>query len=163
MKVGFRNREALEIATESCVEHNGRKFLPYGFPQSMVLATLVVDFSALGRKILDLKANGIIITVYVDDILISSDDISELQEAYDEVKAAVNLSGFSISSSKSEAPNREVKAFNCSISSRMELLPARMARFRDKMKTASPKAKSSVLRYVNVINPSQAIELSILA
>jgi len=121
VRIGFRNRQAFDIATESCVEANGRKFLPYGFPQSMLLATLVFEKSALGAEVRSLREQGLMVTVYVDDILISSGNLEFLKLAYEQLLAALATSGFQASSMKSEKPGDSINSFNCSITDRIEL------------------------------------------
>jgi hypothetical protein len=159
VKIGVRNRLALDIASESCVETDGRKFLPYGFPQSMLLATLVFEKSALGTAISELRAEGVVVTVYVDDILISSDDLLVLQDAYHRVLQAIDLAGFQASLPKSEAPGIAINSFNCEISDKIEVVESRMDRFREQLLTASPRAREAILRYVGVLNADQALEL----
>jgi hypothetical protein len=161
LKIGVRNRSALDIATESCVEDNGRKYLPYGFPQSMLLATLVFEKSALGSAVRELRAEGITITVYVDDILISSDDISTLQSAYDRILGSIALSGFQFSHPKSEPPNTSINSFNCRVSNEIVVLKERMDQFKEQLVNASPRAREAILRYVGVLNADQATELSL--
>ncbi len=160
MKIGFRNRQALDIASESCVELGGRKFLPYGFPQSMILASLVLEKSVLGATISDLRASGTIVTVYVDDILLSAETLEELREAYDRVLESVVLSGFEPSVKKSEPPSTEIHSFNCRISDRLEILEERMERFKEQVKLATPRGRAALLRYVGVINGDQARSLA---
>lgn len=159
-KIGMANREALNIATESCVEVDGRKFLPYGFPQSMLLATLVFATSALGSEVRRLRAEGIIISVYVDDILISANDLGILQNAFDRVNESVRVSGFEASPEKSEGPSEEITSFNCSISDTIVILEHRMERFRQQLEVANEYSRDAILRYVGVVNPGQAIQLA---
>lgn len=159
-KIGFSNRLALDIATESCVEAGGRKFLPYGFPQSMLLATLVFENSALGAVVRKLRAEGIIITVYVDDILISSNDLADLKSAYEQVLSGIDLSGFEASLAKSEEPGAAISSFNCKIEDRITILGERMQKFQKQLLVAGPRASEAILRYVGVINVDQASELA---
>ena len=159
-KIGFSNRAALDIATESCVQVGGQKFLPYGFPQSMLLATLVFGKSALGAEVRKLRAEGVVITVYVDDILISSNDIEILKVAYDRIVSSIQLSGFEASSDKSEEPDTSINSFNCNIADRIKIVDERMERFRQQLAFASPRARDAILRYVGVISTDQAAELA---
>jgi hypothetical protein len=159
-KIGYANRQALDIATESCVEANGRKFLPYRFPQSMLLATLVFEKSALGAVVRKLRAEGIIITVYVDDILISSNSLADLQSAYEQVLSGIELSGFEASLAKSEEPGGAINSFNCKIEERLTILDERIQKFRQQLLLAGPRAREAILRYVGVVNVDQATELA---
>jgi Reverse transcriptase (RNA-dependent DNA polymerase) len=159
-KIGFANRQALDIATQSCVEADGRKFLPYGFPQSMMLATLVFEKSALGSVVRMLRMDGIIITIYVDDILVSSNNLVDLQSAYEQVLSGIELSGFEASLAKSEEPGVAINSFNCKIEDRITILDDRMQKFRQQLLVAGPRARDAILRYVGVINSDQALELA---
>lgn len=159
-KIGFANREALDIATESCVEVDGRRFLPYGFPQSMLLATLVFEKSALGVEVRKLRAEGVVVSVYVDDILISADDLQVLRAAYDRIIQSAQTSGFEASPEKSEEPSTEISSFNCSISDKMVILEERMERFRQQLIEANVYSREAILRYVSVVNVEQADELA---
>ncbi len=92
---------------------NGPDFvLPYGFVQSPILATLVMAKSELANTIRQLPEN-INATVYVDDILLSSNDITALTESYEVVRTAIINSNFQINATKSIAPINQILAFNC--------------------------------------------------
>ncbi|MEY3533629.1 MAG: hypothetical protein RI979_1653 [Pseudomonadota bacterium] len=159
-KIGISNREAFDIATECCVEVDGRKFLPYGFPQSMLLATLVFEKSALGKEVRQLRAEGIFVSVYVDDILLSATDLQILRAAYDRIVQSAETSGFEASHEKSEEPGNEICSFNCSISDRMIIIAERMDRFRLQLSEASDFSREAILRYVSVVNVDQADQLA---
>ena len=73
--IGFTHRDAWEFACKSTVSKPSliNSFsLPFGFPQSTILASIVIDRSLFGielKKILDLEVR---LSMYVDDIIISS-------------------------------------------------------------------------------------------
>jgi hypothetical protein len=102
--IGLSNKDAFDIAYQSVVEHGGKKFLPYGFIQSMALATVCVEQSALGAKLVELNAAGVLVSMYVDDIVISSNDLTLLRSAYDQVHASIKQSNFSANLAKSIEP-----------------------------------------------------------
>jgi len=158
-KIGFTNRQAFDIATESCVEDAGRKYLPYGFPQSMLLATLVFEKSALGAEFRKLREEGVVITVYVDDILISANNLDILRQSYERVLSSIQQSGFEASAEKSEEPGTVISSFNCTIDNRITIVDERMERFREQLLIASPRAREAIIRYVGVINIDQAQSL----
>jgi hypothetical protein len=159
--VGYANRYALDVATESCVVYEGRKFLPYGFVQSMALATLVVEKSLLGQKIAELHGKGVNVTMYVDDILISGEDLASVKEYYDQIIDASKESGFSISTAKSSTPGPTVSAFNCEISDgEIRILDKRMKKFADDGLSSGDATKHAILRYVGVLNKEQQELLS---
>ncbi len=92
---------------------NGLNYvLPYGFVQSPILATLVMAESTLGTTLRELPEN-INATVYVDDILLSSNDITALTESYEVVRTAIIDSNFQINETKSVPPMNQISAFNC--------------------------------------------------
>ncbi len=92
---------------------NGPDFvLPYGFVQSPILATLVMAKSELANTIRQLPEN-INATVYVDDILLSSNDLTILTDCYTTVRNAIEKSNFQINITKSVAPINQISAFNC--------------------------------------------------
>ena len=72
---------------------NPRYALPYGFPQSPLLATLVMSQSALGGAIAALPA-PVLKSVYLDDIAVSAHDREALVQAFESLKAAAAASNF---------------------------------------------------------------------
>ncbi|MCV2881269.1 reverse transcriptase domain-containing protein [Actibacterium sp. XHP0104] len=154
--IGYANRYALDVASESCVEFEGRKFLPYGFIQSMALATLVVEKSLLGQKISEIRASGGIVTMYVDDILVSGEDFNTVKKQYDEIVLAATESGFAVSEGKLSPPDTSVRAFNCELSNgEIRVLDARMGKFADDGLNSGDATKDAILRYVGVLNEEQ--------
>lgn len=80
--------------------------------QSPILATLVLDRSFLGETAKSLSAE-LTLSVYVDDISLSSNNLDTLLEGYAEICAAVDTSGFAISPEKSVSPRESLTVFNC--------------------------------------------------
>ena len=91
-----------------------RYALPYGFVQSPILASLVVATSDIGRHLLALP-RSIKVGVYVDDISFSSDDVLELQQAYDTTLAVISAEGLAVSAAKLRPPAQEIDIFNCNL------------------------------------------------
>jgi hypothetical protein len=92
-----------------------RYSLPYGFPQSPMLATLVLHLSALGTAIASLPPD-ILRSVYLDDIALSGDDLADLSEAFDGLKAAVEAANFTLNEDKVREPAEQIDLFNCDLS-----------------------------------------------
>jgi len=92
-----------------------RYALPYGFPQSPLLATVALRKSALGTAIHDLPEN-IRRSVYLDDIAISSDAQDDLIHAFDDLKAAVLAANFELNEAKVSGPAEQIDLFNCDLS-----------------------------------------------
>lgn len=113
--LGVKYVEAEQFAIASTVRHtvDRRRFvLPYGFVQSPLLASIDLDKSALGDKLRVLKKEGLRASVYVDDIIISSNDESLTVDGYKQLRDAVAQSNYQINEEKSQAPSTELRAFN---------------------------------------------------
>ena len=89
--------------------------VPYGFVQSPIIATLVLDRSPLGSLLRSLD-QSISVSVYVDDISLSSSDPTVLLAAVQRVREAFAASGFSANESKTQGPARRIEVFNCDLS-----------------------------------------------
>ena len=106
-QIGFRHEEALDIACNSTVEEEpgSRRFsLPFGFVQSPILASLSLSRSALGRAIKAAISPTVAVSVYVDDITISSDSIDDVTSTIARLEVAADLSGFLFNDSKAQGP-----------------------------------------------------------
>ncbi|UWQ84758.1 reverse transcriptase domain-containing protein [Leisingera caerulea] len=158
-KLGYPDRKAFNTAMESCVVAGGRKFLPYGFPQSMCLATLVVENSALGSTLKSAAAAGVSVSMFVDDIIISANNDDLVVEFFEKIQVSARDSGFEVSASKVTPPGDEVASFNCRVSDSIELLPQRIERFKEQLQFASDPGKAAILRYVSGLNQQQHDEL----
>jgi len=90
--------------------------LPYGFVQSPILATLVLENSEVGRALSRLTSD-VTVAVYVDDISLSSNDLSLLRTRYDELLHAIDAAGFIVNSGKCVAPCSDLTIFNCNLRS----------------------------------------------
>jgi hypothetical protein len=163
MKIGFDSRRAFDIAEISCVSFGGRKFLPYGFVQSMALATLAIEKGLLGKVVGDCRLEGIFVTMYVDDIIMSSNSLIDLEVAYGRVISAIGEANLSVSGEKCSLPDLQVDAFNCTARNlNMELTRTRFDKFQSALIAASPRRRIAILRYVGVINAHQHSLLSIV-
>ncbi|MEL7700049.1 reverse transcriptase domain-containing protein, partial [Citromicrobium bathyomarinum] len=89
--------------------------LPYGFPQSTILASLVVASSDVGRHLCGLP-DDVHVAAYVDDISLSSDDGDALEAAYETTLRALAADGFAISTEKLRPPSEAIDIFNCDLS-----------------------------------------------
>jgi hypothetical protein len=90
--------------------------LPYGFIQSPALATLVLMQSGVGDLLRELVAQGeVMVTVYMDDISLSSDNLTALQAAFDRLLACLQHAEFEISPEKTRHPSPAMDLFNCDV------------------------------------------------
>lgn len=88
--------------------------LPYGFPQSPLLATLVLRRSALGSAIQSLPTH-VQRSVYLDDIAISSNDEEEIGGAFQSLLTAIEIAGFTPNEEKICPPSKAINLFNCDL------------------------------------------------
>ena len=121
LKGYFSYERAREIAVESTVrfpDSAETKFiLPFGFVQSPIIASVCLSKSALGRYLFRLEQrSGFAVSVYMDDILVSSDDIEELRLVLVEIEAAAEKSALPLNGKKQEGPSACVTAFNIQLS-----------------------------------------------
>lgn len=158
--IGYSNRTAFEIASMSCVQAKNRKFLPYGFVQSMALATLAVEKSQLGTVLKTLRNNGVKVSVYVDDIVFSANEKALVDNAFHALVTAVEASNLTCSPEKSASAAESVNAFNCIIFNKViEINDPRMSLFKSQLASTSAAGRDAILRYVGGINEDQMNEL----
>jgi hypothetical protein len=94
----------------------GPKFvLPIGFRQSPHIASLVLMHSPVAAAIEAERAKGVLISVYLDDIVGSSEDECALKIAYENVKAACVIANLIPNPEKLIEPKPELIAFNCNL------------------------------------------------
>jgi Reverse transcriptase (RNA-dependent DNA polymerase) len=105
--------------------------LPYGFVQSPILATLVLMKSEVGDRLRVLHAAGTVtVSVYVDDISLSSDDPEALEAAYAGLLGILNGAQFILSEHKLRRPSAAIDLFNCDLTSgRTAVRAERVAEF----------------------------------
>lgn len=133
--------------------------LPYGFVQSQLLASICLRGSALGmflhRLCLSRKA---VVSVYVDDIIIST-DTSDLAVVASEAKQAAKRSLFTLNVEKKQGPASEIQAFNIRLASdRLAVTESRLAEFIAALANpnASEESRRSIIGYIRSVNEAQA-------
>ncbi len=113
--IGLLHSEAFELTGESTVRDGKRMHLPRGFHQSSILASLVFDRSLIGSLIRSKKLSSHV-TVYNDDIILSSSHLSNLTKDYVLLVDAAVRCNFQINTSKTQGPREVVKVFNLLLS-----------------------------------------------
>jgi hypothetical protein len=88
--------------------------LPYGFVQSPILATLVLSRSALGTFLKEIQSD-VTVSVYMDDIAISSPARGKLQSVFGGLKTKIEEANFPINFEKTVPPTEIMELFNCEI------------------------------------------------
>jgi len=110
---------ARHYAKWSCVRNpfgEPKYVLPYGFIQSPILATLVLMTSIVGETLREIDGEGaVVVSLYMDDIALSSDDLEALGSAFERVLAALHTANFKLSDDKVCAPTEALSLFNCDL------------------------------------------------
>lgn len=159
----FGYKDARSIAQDSTVSHPidaKRIILPYGFTQSPIIASLVLQNTALGKGVERLSKH-LKASVYMDDILLSSNDKDLLQTAKIELTHLANISKFKLHAGKCQGPALSLTAFNIDIrQGLLEINNNRMMEFIDALtKSPSEFQRDGILEYIYTVNSSQANSL----
>jgi hypothetical protein len=124
--------------------------LPYGFVQSPILASLVLMQSAVG-ELLRIFAKTMTVSVYMDDISLSSNDEASLKLAYAELLATLESSQFMVNSEKLRPPARLIDVFNCDLEQgNVTVSPARVDTFFAVPRTSASEA--GFIRYCAIVS-----------
>lgn len=155
----FPHAFALKAACESTVSKSGKGrpySLPFGFIQSPVLASLALATSYLGTALAATYHDGLALSVYMDDILVSGDNSATLAAAREKLEAAAARSGFEFHHGKSIGPAAALEVFNLALCHRnLEVSAARMADFETAILKADPATVAGILGYVGTVNAAQ--------
>lgn len=106
---------ASEIASCSLVlnPESSKKMLPFGFFQSPILASIFLHNCYLGRELEKLSSSDVVkVTVFVDDIILSSSDKNALVSATSRIVDAFERSNLTKSRKKCGLVTKELSAFN---------------------------------------------------
>jgi hypothetical protein len=161
--VGYE--KARQIARESVVFHptdKSRLMVPYGFVQSQLLASICLADSALGRYMTHLSESArAAISVYVDDIIISTRDSRVAHEIHAEIQNAAKRAHFRLRPKGNQVPSLEIRAFNIMLRENSMLVAGdRMIDFVTALRSSSSDAqKQGIVSYVETICPTQAQSL----
>lgn len=156
--------KARQIARWSTVRHptTGKYMLPYGFVQSPLLASIALQHSALGRYLLQMERNyGCIVSVYVDDILISAADKLTLEHQLASVTERAERSRFKLNHKKKQGPSSSISAFNIELSHNTLMVErGRLNAFREALLTTDNNhQRKGIVSYISSINVRQGVEI----
>lgn len=110
---------------------NGPRYaLPIGFWQSPHIASLVLMQSPVRNAIERARSNGVVVSVYLDDIVGSHSDEAVLRQAYQDICQACNDANLVPNAAKLVPPSKAIVAFNCDLTrGSVKVTDARIARF----------------------------------
>lgn len=160
--VGYK--AAWVIAQESTVKDPDcidiRFMLPFGFIQSPLLASICLDQSFLGEflKVIN-KDLQLTISVYMDDLVISSNDRDLLLSVSSDLKNAIVKSHWICNRQKEEICKQLITAFNIEISHQsISISDPRILEFKNSYRNAATSnSKSGIIKYIRSINPMQEL------
>lgn len=157
LKPLFGYKAARKIANRSTVPHpiSGHSILPYGFNQSMILASLALAHSALGGYLRKLERElSCKVSVYVDDIIVSSKNQHLLNHSFEVLKERADRSGFFLNLAKTQAPDRSITAFNIILEHQnLSITNKKMSEFLFAIATTQcANRKEGIKNYIKTIN-----------
>lgn len=156
--------KARAIAVESTVRDPGdpsieKYILPFGFVQSPLIASLCLQKSRLGRYLSDLnKMASYEVSVYMDDIIISSNHETALNDVLREVKLIADKARFPLNEAKEEGPAKKITAFNIELSkSSLIITEERFQKFITACRESDDfNVISGIVGYITTVNRGQA-------
>jgi Reverse transcriptase (RNA-dependent DNA polymerase) len=156
--IGFRRDVAFDMAIESVVVEGPSKIVPFGFRQSPLLATLVLEHSGLGRHLVELAANRYLtVSIYMDDIVLSSNFREILEVASPPLEMIAQRSGFRLGRDKMTVAAVSVDVFNCRLAdNEITILDDRMRKFFRDFREAGEAGKDAIIRYIEMVSPGAA-------
>ena len=159
--IGYES--ARRIAKKSTVKVTGNYLhnhhLPYGFIQSPFLASICLFYSSLGHLLNHIYNNNMAtISVYMDDIVISSNNEESLNTLFDEVKVAMEKSRFFFNDKKTILVSEKTEAFNIVLThNEMKIEYDRFVRFQQAYSISDSEAqRKGIATYVSSVNKNQA-------
>ncbi|MDX1303430.1 reverse transcriptase domain-containing protein [Photobacterium sp.] len=133
--------------------------IPYGFSQSPILATLCLDKSTLGQCIKQChESRDVTVTIYMDDIVISSSDSVYLATWITLFKEAALKSKLVLNDSKESPIATSVEVFNIELSHKhLKVTEERFNLFyKAYNESDSLQQRNGIGGYVWTVNPAQA-------
>jgi hypothetical protein len=161
--IGFAWQDAMTVAHRSCVQEGAKRILPFGYVQSPMLASIVLNKSALGLALEATKKQGLNVSVFMDDIILSHPDNPDLVgNALTTLNKAADTSHFHFSAEKSQAVAENVRAFNIILSNEsLEISQNRFEEFaRTVLQAGDSAIRSGILGYVAQVNTAQYDQLA---
>lgn len=156
---------AKDIANASTVTNIGssEKVLPFGFVQSPLIGSIVLDQSYLGRELSKLsKLHNLKLSVFVDDIIISSDNKKLIQSASERILKAIEKSNLHLNQEKSSICNGSMKVFNIFAKYNcLYLTEHRLTVFAEKLINNSSDyfVVEGIVNYMKMVSPHQSKRL----
>jgi len=153
-------RRIAKLSTVRVPNLKEKKFsIPYGFPQSPILASLCLRNSYAGSVLDSIVKAGIVeVSVYMDDIIFSSKDWVAINEAFDFFGSALERSKYKLNDEKTQRPSKHLVAFNLELSyGNIKVTPKRLVQFiQAYAQSENEYEREGIAAYVHSVNPCQA-------
>ncbi|MEC4767951.1 reverse transcriptase domain-containing protein [Halomonas sp. CUBES01] len=164
LKKRFPYAKARQITVQSTVrvanEDRYEYHLPYGYPQSTILASICLYDSALGRYLQSLSDHHNV-SIYVDDIIISSSDQAELAKISDTLVEKSEASRLPFGRKKAPKVANRITAFNIDLAFQTTKITDQ--RYHQLLHQAllsdNEQVIEGILSYVHSVNLSQYIKM----
>lgn len=154
------------IAMESTVKikdkGNPTFVLPFGFVQSPLVASLCFFESYLGQYLQRImNPNLINVSIYMDDIIISTCDHNLSIKLLSEIKLAAEKSNFQLNADKEEGPSGHITAFNIDLKhGQMKIRDKRLAEFITAYRISiNPFQQMGIKNYIASVNSAQSTKV----
>lgn len=161
LKKHYPYQEARSIANYSTVKIKNNLesvyILPFGYSQSPYLSAMCLADSKLGKVLESINTKIVKVSVYMDDIIISSDNPLQLMIARERVIEAMKRSNFEWSKKSILNPSKTITVFNILLSrGSLAVTNERMDSFRrEYYLTNSPFVKEGIVNYIYSVNSNQ--------
>ncbi|WP_336293409.1 reverse transcriptase domain-containing protein [Cronobacter dublinensis] len=153
-------RRIAKISTVRVPKKQEKKFaVPYGYPQSPILATLCLRNSHAGHILDRIYKSGVVsVSVYMDDIIVSGKDLNVVYEKFKELCKALEKSRYHLNNVKTQPPSKNIVAFNLEISHKaIKVTSKRLVQFLQVFTQSKNKhEREGIAMYVHSVNPEQA-------
>ena len=154
-RIGFKQGYAWEAACACTVSKTNTKksfSLPFGFVQSPILASIALSTSAPGAALSKVRSTGVMLSVYVDDIILSGNDEGDPIAARRLLETAAAISGLKFNPLKCSGPATTIEVFNLIMSNNMiEVNPTRFSAFESTVKIADDSTVGGIIGYVGTV------------
>lgn len=140
------------------IPNTKKHVLPFGFAQSTLLATICLTQSRLGSALKAISTTpNLIVSVYVDDIVISGPTENIVQKALACLKEAALESKFNINRDKVQKASPYIEVFNIGLGhNQLKITDDRIIQFQTAYYEAtSEKIQKGILAYIGSVNRSQ--------
>jgi len=97
------------------------------------------------------------VSVYVNDIIVSCNDLAKLEEACEALIPAAMKAGLAFNAAKCEGPATTITAFNVELThANLAIIAERLEEFARDLGLAGEQQRRGILGYVNSVNADQA-------